>query len=166
MRSSTPSPSSRLLRSTRISSRPVRTATFWFTESGGKVGRVTPSGTMTEFATSSSNSVPLVITTGPDGNLWFTEDGAGKVGRVTPSGTITEFASPTSNSLPTFITAGPDGNLWFTEQNAGKIGRVTPSGTITEFATSTSGSGPYDITTGPAATSGSRNNTPAARSEG
>jgi virginiamycin B lyase len=68
----------------------------------------------------------LFITTGPDGNLWFTENVAGKVGRVTPSGTITEFATPTSGSGPDFITTGLDGNLWFTEYNVGKIGKINP----------------------------------------
>jgi len=108
--------------------------------------------TITEFAIPNGYSyvnAPEYITTGPDGNLWFTENGVSKIGRVTPSGTITEFATPTNNSRPDVITTGPDGNLWFTEENAGKIGRVTPSGSITEFATPTSGSGPYVITTGP-----------------
>jgi hypothetical protein len=31
---------------------------------------------------------PQGITTGPDGNLWFTENGAGKIGRMTPSGVV------------------------------------------------------------------------------
>ena len=46
----------------------------------------------------------LGITTGPDGNLWFTEFGAGKIGRITPSGSITEFPIPTAGSgiVPTY----------------------------------------------------------------
>jgi streptogramin lyase len=58
---------------------------LWFTESNaGKIGRVTPSGTITEFATSSSSSYANIITTGPDGNLWFTEYGVGKIGKINP----------------------------------------------------------------------------------
>ena len=38
-----------------------------------------------------AGSRPFGITTGPDGNLWFTEYGGDKIGRITPSGTITEF---------------------------------------------------------------------------
>jgi streptogramin lyase len=46
--------------------------------SAGLIGRITPSGTITEFripATMSYpfGSVPQDITAGPDGNLWFTE---------------------------------------------------------------------------------------------
>jgi virginiamycin B lyase len=45
---------------------------------------VTPSGTITEFATPTINSGPYFITTGPDGNLWFTEQYVGKIGRINP----------------------------------------------------------------------------------
>ena len=34
-----------------------------------------------------------MITTGGDGNLWFTEPGAKMIGRVTPLGVITEYAT-------------------------------------------------------------------------
>ena len=33
---------------------------------------------------------------GPDGNLWFTEYGGNKIGRITTAGVITEFAIPTA----------------------------------------------------------------------
>jgi streptogramin lyase len=55
----------------------------WFTEtSAGKIGRITPAGSVTEFAVPAS---PYGITGGPDGNIWFTEPAAGKVARfLTP----------------------------------------------------------------------------------
>ncbi|MGO9470062.1 MAG: hypothetical protein ACLQVF_38675, partial [Isosphaeraceae bacterium] len=78
--------------------------------------------------------IPLVeivkpdgITTGSDGNLWFTENASGQIGRMTPAGVVTQFALPTvpppagspagtagTTPNPTAITAGPDGALWFT----------------------------------------------------
>ena len=70
-------------------------------------------------------STPVGITTGPDGNLWFTEHDGNKVGRITPDGTITEFAVPTANGGQSGITAGPDNALWFTENAGNKIGRIT-----------------------------------------
>jgi hypothetical protein len=92
-----------------------------------------------------------VITAGPDGNLWFTEEVGNKIGQITPGGVITEFPFRTSN--PSVITAGPDGNLWFTESYrplaAGKIGRISPDGTITEFLIPTVNSFPLGITAGP-----------------
>jgi uncharacterized protein (TIGR03437 family) len=94
---------------------------------------------------------PYCITAGPDGNLWFTDEGANKVGRITPAGVITEFsAGITAGANPFGIAAGPDGNLWFTELAGNRIGRVTPAGVITEFTTGlVANGGPYLITAGP-----------------
>ena len=118
--------------------------------SGGKQSAKAASGiTVTEFPIPTSDSFPNGITTGPDGNLWFTELGSGKIGKITPDGTITEYSPPTSNGYPLEITTGPDGNLWFTELGSGKIGKITPDGTITEFPIPTSNSLLAGITTGP-----------------
>ena len=52
------------------------------------------------------------ITTGPDGNLWFT--GGGAIGRMTPTGSVTMF--PLSHkSAPAVIAPGPNNDLWFTD---------------------------------------------------
>jgi len=91
------------------------------------------------------------ITTGPDGNLWFTETGASKIGMINPTThAISEFATPTASASPEGITAGPDRNLWFTENGANKIGMINPTThAISEFATPTRNSGPQEITAGP-----------------
>lgn len=117
---------------------------LWFTEIGGnKIGKITPTGKITEFQLTISSPdttpQPYGITSGPDGNLWFTEFEENKIGKITPTGIITEFLIPTDNSAPFHITAGPDGNLWFTEANTGNIGRITPSGIVTEFPAITGG---------------------------
>src|ERR1051325_201739 len=39
---------------------------------------------------------PTAITTGPDGNLWFTEAAGNAIGRITPAGAIQEFSLPTT----------------------------------------------------------------------
>jgi len=87
--------------------------------------------TITEFPTR-PNSQPNAITSGPDGNLWFTYGAKGScagcgayIGQITPSGTITEFPLP--GDYADRITSGPDGNLWFTEVLGNQIGRITPS---------------------------------------
>jgi virginiamycin B lyase len=122
---------------------------IWFTEescistvgcSGSWVERFTPAGQITQFPLSNPNTGPIGITTGPDGNLSFTEDpindnaSGAHIGRITPSGQITEFPVPNLSNDATNITAGPDGNLWFTactyDPNALKctnnqIGRIT-----------------------------------------
>ena len=117
---------------------------LWFTEEAAtppgptnpgpgvsnKIGRITPSGILTEFQVPTVYSGPFGITAGPDGNLWFTESVSNKIGRITPTGSITEFSIPTSNSSPEDIAAGPDGNLWFVERLGNAIGRITPTGVI------------------------------------
>ncbi len=64
---------------------------------------------------------PQGITTGPDGNLWFTEQ-AGGIGRMTPKGSLTQYSIGGTN--PDGITVGPDTNLWFVE-DVGEIGMIT-----------------------------------------
>ncbi|HEU0047470.1 MAG TPA: hypothetical protein VFQ43_07690, partial [Nitrososphaera sp.] len=73
------------------------------------------------------------ITTGSDGNIWFTDQTDHAVWRFEiATGRFTEFRTPTPNSFPGDITTGSDGNMWFTEQAVDKFGRVTPDGVITE----------------------------------
>lgn len=135
---------------------------LWFTENdGNKIGRITTSGSLTEFSIPTTDSLPGGITLGADGSLWFTEtcgtpcgaEGGRQIGRITPSGVITEFPLPQVPGgpahAPLFITAGPDGNLWFTETDANLIGRITPDGVISEFSVPTSASFLVGITTGP-----------------
>ncbi|WP_206732804.1 hypothetical protein [Bradyrhizobium zhanjiangense] len=67
---------------------------LWFTEAscirqpgprciiGNKIGRITTTGSITEFAVPSDGSGPHSITTGPDGALWFTEYYGSRVGRL------------------------------------------------------------------------------------
>jgi streptogramin lyase len=123
---------------------------LWFTEGdGNKIGRLTTSGSFTEYPVPTSNSRPYGITTGPDGNLWFAEYYGNKIGRLTTSGSFTEYSIPTSGSGPWGITAGPDGNLWFAEYYGNKIGRLTTSGSFTEYSIPTSLSSPKGITASP-----------------
>jgi streptogramin lyase len=132
---------------------------LWFSDDGSEpaIGRITPSGTITEFAISAhggnAESQPTAIALGPDGNIWFVDKGAtqaiGEIepGKITATTGIKEF----SNGLvgtPFAIAAGPDGNMWFTDIGAThQIGEVTPSGTINEFP-APAGSKPFYIALG------------------
>jgi streptogramin lyase len=148
---------------------------IWFTESapqGGAdevaprgnfpgismIAKITPSGTITQYAVPGANESPMGITLGPDNNLWFTLPDANKIGRITVNGDVQEFQVPLFPPGPAIvhivsglgaITAGPDGNLWFVEDSSNRIGRITPQGAITEFAIPTAGSSPAGITGAP-----------------
>ena len=57
--------------------------------------------TISEFAIPTAGSRPTAITSGPDGNLWFTEADANKIGMINPTThAITEFPIPTAGSPP------------------------------------------------------------------
>ncbi len=126
---------------------------LWFTEQEGSsfeqgdgsttaeqpaVGEITPAGVTKLYALPHETTLnpnlgvrtsPSVITTGPDGALWFGDNGA--IGRITTAGTIQQFPLPTPTATVTDITAGPDGAVWFGENGA--IGRITTTGTITMY---------------------------------
>jgi hypothetical protein len=49
---------------------------------------------VTEFSSGmSAGAVPNGIAAGPDGNLWFADNGANKIGKITTAGVITEYGS-------------------------------------------------------------------------
>jgi virginiamycin B lyase len=123
---------------------------LWFTEFGGKIGRITTQGDIIEFPIK-GGGILHSITTGPDGALWFTEFTSNKIGRIPTTAAaenlqLVEFTVPGSPA-PLGITTGPDGALWFTEGVGGKIGRIRTTGVVTEFTTPTAKSG--EITIGP-----------------
>jgi streptogramin lyase len=99
--------------------------------------RTVPSVSIQEFTIPTIASNPSGIAFGPDGNVWFLEQGGNNVGHLTPTGQFGEVALPTNNAQPFAIADGPDGALWFTEQAAQSVARVKLDGTITEFPTDT-----------------------------
>jgi uncharacterized repeat protein (TIGR01451 family) len=111
------------------------------------------SATINEFTIPADRATN--ITTGPDGNLWFTEAGANNIGEFNlQTHTVTEFPIPTP-SQPDFdhaggIIAGLDGNIWFTEYSAKKIGEIDlTTHAITEFPVPGTGGLGEAITVGP-----------------
>ncbi|HSX07512.1 MAG TPA: ATP-binding protein [Candidatus Saccharimonadales bacterium] len=90
----------------------------WFTDSNNdKIGRITPTGTITEFPVTTANSYPLGVTAGPDGNLWFTENSINQIGSITPSGTVTEYQFSSANDYGVYIATNGNG-LWFTTSDS------------------------------------------------
>ena len=79
-----------------------------------------------EFQIPGGPTAALGITTGPDGNIWFTDQANVKIGRMTVTGEFVEFAI---SSKPQTITAGPDQNLWFT-MASNKIGKMNTAGVL------------------------------------
>lgn len=118
-------------------------------------------GTIAAFTLPDVNGAPDNITNGPDGNLWFTVDGASgkRIGRITLDGNVTLFPLPAIDPDLAFsdLTAGPDGALWFTLRPyfdsagpppASQIGRMTTSGVVKFFPLPATDA-PGSIITGP-----------------
>ena len=132
---------------------------IWFGEfAGGKIGRITPAGVITEFPIPTPDSGPRALAAGSDRNIWFSEFNASKIGRITPAGVITEFTLPRPNSGPGDITAGADGHMWFVElsgrmdgraPDGNRVGRITMKGDITEFPIPSQTGSPINIAVGP-----------------
>ena len=113
---------------------------LWFLEnlqnSTGQIGKITPSGTVTEYPLNPAIAGLGDITAGPDGNLWFTCQINCGLGYITPSGDVdTNFDVVLGTEDVAGITTGPDGNLWFAYGDEPDIGTMTPgtSGTATNF---------------------------------
>src|SRR4051812_39068950 len=81
----------------------------WFTERlGDRIGRLNPSagsdagiqGSIAEFAVAGGGSQPTGIAAGPDGNVWFTENGGGQNRPVAPGGGVQEVPLPGGGGEP------------------------------------------------------------------
>ncbi len=105
----------------------------WFTEFN-HVAKITPSGTITEFAYPSGSNQYGGITAGADGNMWFAESAQNAIGRIVPAtGKITMFPIPVS-CIPTAMVLAKDNAVWFAcLTSPPTIGRITKSGTITTY---------------------------------
>ena len=112
---------------------------IWFTNGG--IGRLTTTGAFTQFST--DNYAAYGITTGVDGNLWFSgtdvSTGGGVIGRLTPGGLVTTYPLAAGLAIKAgTIATGPDGAVWFAaEAGSGtaqaSIGRITTTGVITMY---------------------------------
>ena len=126
----------------------------------------TASGAITLYG-ATGLTYPHHVVAGPDGNLWFTNDGkdgaslnSGSIGKMTPSGALTLYSCTTpcvgDITNPHGITVGPDGNLWFVNKEGGtgggsppgSVGKITTSGVITIYDNATI-NGPNSIAVGP-----------------
>lgn len=128
---------------------------IWALKTSTWAYRVTPSGDVTEF-TLPDVARPIRAAAGPDGNVWFTDNGlcdaagAGNdyVWKLTMDGDVTGYPLTRNAGCPDGITTGPDGNLWFTQRAANMISRMTPAGEQLHFFVPTNDSQPSGITGG------------------
>ncbi len=126
---------------------------MWFTnESSFNIGRIDDTGKVTLYPLP-DRSQGTYIAQGPDGAMWFTDQGD-SIGRIDTSGNVTLYPLPNDrdgNYFPLRITKGPDNAMWFTVRASSgnsKIDRIDMSGNITEYSLPDAEL-PNGITTGP-----------------
>ena len=68
-------------------------------------------GGLQRFKGAGTLAWPTGITTGPDGNLWFTNSQNHTIGRITPAGVVSNYSGVGIRG-PHSIVVGPDGSLW------------------------------------------------------
>ena len=101
---------------------------MWFALRGAKkIGRITPGGTITEFAVQYPMTTgPSQITRGSDNALWFaTDDG---FGRVALNGEMTLFVTGPQAALGRLVQAA-DGSFWLTTGD-GFVTRFVPPANV------------------------------------
>lgn len=101
-----------------------------------------PAPEVTEYPTAANG--PFGITTGPDGNLWFTELNAASIDSIGDTGSGFQTHSVASNGFdtPFGISEGPDGALWFGDNGTALVGSMTTGGTLTVYSQQ---SQPYSV---------------------
>jgi virginiamycin B lyase len=123
---------------------------LWFTEAAGqKVGRITPSGTIDDFAIAGAVS-PRDITLGPTGtDLWVTDQGANKVFQVKPNANAAPTITPGIATLTTPRgIASISGELWVANAG-GTVQKVKPDGSADGAPIPTTGTNLQFSTKGP-----------------
>lgn len=120
---------------------------MWFTEQfpSGSIGRVTPSGVVTEFPVPKSHDGECIIA--GRGVLWFASNQSRLIGKMSTSGHATTYTAP--GIAPYCVALGSDGSVWFTDTANVAIGRLNVhSGHIDEFKLANSSSVPLEIAGG------------------
>lgn len=139
--------------------------TIWFAEYD-RVEHVMADGHVELTSLPAGVLSPDSLTLGPDGNLWFDEQGRQKLGSIAPDGTITEHpASFDGGTGATFVAAGPGRQLWALDGAGDRIARVrldpaattgdvafpggavTATGTVDPYASTTTWQFQYGTTT-------------------
>jgi virginiamycin B lyase len=110
-----------------------------------QIGRITPTGAITEFRVENCQCFLNDIVQGPNDILYFTTNNPA-LGRMTTSGQVLDnVAMPNSNAIPNSIAAHGD-DIWFTDFNNNSLWRYNVStNTFTQFPVPTPNANPYDV---------------------
>jgi streptogramin lyase len=109
---------------------------LWITDNTGlgyPIQRITAGGAVTAYNDPVMNDISQ-LAPGPDGALWFYDDGNDDIGLITPGGAVTtytdEWAVPDES-----MVAGPGDSVWFGASTGGALGmgQLTTGGAVTDY---------------------------------
>ena len=125
-------------------------------ENNQRIRKITPTGTVTTLAGSTSGSTdgdvsvakfsnPGGIAIDADGNLYIGDTGNHRIRKITPAGVVSTIAGSTQGitdadgsaarfNKPTGVVVDDDGNIYVADDDNERIRKVTPSGTVTTIA--------------------------------
>jgi virginiamycin B lyase len=138
---------------------------LWFTEgadfftpnadpdTGGtfhnQIGRITPTGEITEFRVEGCQCFLNDIVQGPGGVLYYTTNNQG-LGRITTEGEVLPEVVPGNFSALGGGVAAHGDDVWYTDFNNDSLWRYdVPSGQFTQFEVPTPGADPLDVAVAP-----------------
>ncbi len=101
--------------------------------SASRISKITPDGTVTNFATTGVNG-PVGIAIDPGDTLYVANCSDNTLSKITPDGIVTRFAASPLFNCPNGIARDPDGNLYVANFSDGNVLKVTPSGQVSVFA--------------------------------
>jgi virginiamycin B lyase len=109
---------------------------MWFPDGvANQLGRVAIGSHAVTFFPTSPVNIPQQLTSGPDGALWFIDDGGAAIGRLTTSGALSTFTVPPAKTgLGVFVggmAAGPDQAIWFTDLSGNRVCRLSVTAPLT-----------------------------------
>ena len=126
--------------------------TVWFTQGCAGLA-VLHGGKAAQLPLDGISGQTLAIARGPDGAMWFAEDGTARIGRMTGAGTLTLYTGfmyqHKYGDVPNGVAIGPDGNLWWTAMLGDKIWAMDVHGRVRHVYTiPTPNAEPWGIATG------------------
>jgi hypothetical protein len=109
----------------------------------GQIDKISPSGTVSLFATVPSFPYGLAFDT--SGNLYVAGLFTDEINKITPGGDVSLFATLPTESGPNGLAFDASGNLYVTMDSMDQISRITSSGSVSVFARLPSGSSPRGL---------------------
>ncbi|MGH7722116.1 MAG: virginiamycin B lyase family protein [Candidatus Dormibacteria bacterium] len=126
---------------------------LWFTEQlGNAVGKVTPSGSVTEYPLSGRGTLgaPQDITSGPGGKLWFSETNAAQVAAISTDGQTVDLHPLGAGEIAGGMLTDSNGtSVWFTDAANDNVGEIdSATGTVNEYGGASPNAGLYELAEG------------------